>query len=377
MFQLSTQNIHPGCTAGSKEEAIRQLAAALVEAGNVDEGYVSGMLAREQQTSTYLGNGIAIPHGTTETRDLVKKTGVQIFQFPQGVTWGEGQTAYIAIGIAASSDEHLGLLRQLTHVLSDDAVAEQLKSATQAEEIRAILMGETQTAPLLLDNSTLSLNVDAQDLVTLQALNAGKLKQAGAVSLHFVSHVIDAVPCYLGEGVWLNDCVDGNLSSAVALSRPVKSFESDGKPVSLLVTVAAVDDKPLPVVKRLDALLNSKHAAKLTTADASGLLTLLTSDEMPADEALSAEFVIKNEHGLHARPGTVLVNTIKQFDCDVTVTNLDGSGKPANGRSLMKVVALGVKKGHRLRFTAQGENAEKVLNAIGDAIAAGLGEGAQ
>jgi phosphocarrier protein FPr len=62
--------------------------------------------------------------------------------------------------------------------------------------------------------------------------------------------------------------------------------------------------------------------------------------------------VVRNEHGLHARPGTMLVNTIKQFESEITVANLDG--KPANGRSLMKVVALGVKKGHRLRFTAQG-----------------------
>lgn len=59
-----------------------------MQAGNVAEGYVNGMLAREQQTSTFLGNGIAIPHGTTDTRDQVLKTGVQVFQFPEGVTWG-------------------------------------------------------------------------------------------------------------------------------------------------------------------------------------------------------------------------------------------------------------------------------------------------
>lgn len=76
---------------------------------------------------------------------------------------------------------------------------------------------------------------------------------------------------------------------------------------------------------------------------------------------LTAEFVVRNEHGLHARPGTVLVSVIKQFDSAITVTNLDGSGKPANGRGLMKVVALGVKKGHKLRFTAEGNDAEQAL----------------
>lgn len=137
---------------------------------------------REQQTSTFLGNGIAIPHGTTDTRDQVLKTGVQVFQFPEGVTWGDGQVAYVAIGIAASSDEHLGLLRQLTHVLSDDSVAEQLKSATTAEELRALLMGEKQSEQLKLDNEMLTLDIVASDLLTLQALNAARLKEAGQLT---------------------------------------------------------------------------------------------------------------------------------------------------------------------------------------------------
>ena len=335
MFQLSVQDIHPGQQAANKEEAIRQIAGALVSAGNVADGYVNGMLAREQQTSTFLGNGIAIPHGTTDTRDQVLKTGVQVYQFPQGVTWGEGQTAYVAIGIAASSDEHLGLLRQLTHVLSDDSVAEQLRTVTTAEELRALLMGEKQSEALKLDNETLSLDVVANDLLTLQALNAARLKEAGAVNADFVSRTINDAPLNLGQGIWLNDCAEGNLRSAVAVSRAANAFTADGQPVALL-----------------------------------------TSDDAIAEDVLSAEFVVRNEHGLHARPGTMLVNTIKQFSSDVTVTNLDGSGKPANGRSLMKVVALGVKKGHRLRFTAQGEDAQQALDAIGEAIAAGLGEGA-
>ncbi|EOW6702382.1 fused PTS fructose transporter subunit IIA/HPr protein [Cronobacter malonaticus] len=376
MFQLSVQDIHPGAHAGDKEAAIRQVADALVKAGNVSAGYVDGMLAREQQTSTFLGNGIAIPHGTTDTRDQVLKTGVQVFQFPQGVAWGDDQVAYVAIGIAASSDEHLGLLRQLTHVLSDDAIAEQLKTATTAEDLRALLMGEKQSAGMKLDNDTLTLDVTATSLVTLQALNAGRLSEAGAVDAEFVSHVINAKPLNLGQGIWLADSVQGNLASAVAVSRPAQPFTQDGENVGLLLTVAVADDQPLQVLGRVSELLIANKADRLLNADAATLLTLLTSDDAPGEDVLSAEFTVRNEHGLHARPGTVLVNTIKQFNSDVTVTNLDGTGKPANGRSLMKVVALGVKKGHRLRFTAQGDDAQAALDAIGEAINAGLGEGA-
>ncbi|EOI5726814.1 fused PTS fructose transporter subunit IIA/HPr protein [Cronobacter malonaticus] len=376
MFQLSVQDIHAGAHAGDKEAAIRQVADALVKAGNVSAGYVDGMLAREQQTSTFLGNGIAIPHGTTDTRDQVLKTGVQVFQFPQGVAWGDDQVAYVAIGIAASSDEHLGLLRQLTHVLSDDAIAEQLKTATTAEELRALLMGEKQSAGMKLDNDTITLDVTATSLVTLQALNAGRLSEAGAVDAEFVSHVINAKPLNLGQGIWLADSAQGNLASAVAVSRPAQPFTQDGENVGLLLTVAVADDQPLQVLGRVSELLMANKADRLLNADAATLLTLLTSDDAPGEDVLSAEFTVRNEHGLHARPGTVLVNTIKQFTSDITVTNLDGTGKPANGRSLMKVVALGVKKGHRLRFTAQGDDAQAALDAIGEAINAGLGEGA-
>ena len=376
MFQLTVQDIHPGQQAVNKEEAIRQVAAALVSAGNVADGYVAGMLAREQQTSTFLGNGIAIPHGTTDTRDQVLKTGVQVYQFPQGVTWGEGQTAYVAIGIAASSDEHLGLLRQLTHVLSDDAVAEQLKTATTAEELRALLMGEKLSEALKLDNDMLSLDVAASDLVTLQALNAARLKEAAAVDANFVARVINEQPLNLGQGIWLSDSAEGNLRSAIAVSRAATPFSVGEAQAAALITVAMADTQPTAVLNRLVNLLLDNKAERLLKADAATLLALLTSDDAAAEDVLSDEFVIRNEHGLHARPGTMLVNTIKQFTSEITVTNLDGSGKPANGRSLMKVVALGVKKGHRLRFTAQGDDARQALDAIGEAIASGLGEGA-
>lgn len=141
----------------------------------------------------------------------------------------------------------------------------------------------------------------------------------------------------------------------------------------MLVTVAMNDEQPVSVLKRLGDLLLNNKAEKLLNADAATVLALLTSDDALTDDLLTAEFVVRNEHGLHARPCTMLVNTIKQFESEITVANLDGTGKPANGRSLMKVVALGVKKGHRLRFTAQGADAEQALKAIGDAIAAGLG----
>lgn len=376
MFQLSQQDIHLGATASSKQEAIKQVAAALTQAGCVAAAYVDGMLQRELQTSTYLGNGIAIPHGTTDTRDLVLNTGVQVFQFPQGISWGDDQIAYVVIGIAASSDEHLTLLRQLTHVLSDDSVADQMAKTDSAEELRSLLMGEKKTAEFRFDTSLIALDVASDSLITLQALNAGRLQQIGAVDTTFVSDAVSRKPLNLGQGIWLSDSTSGNLYSAATVSRPVNAFEQDGEKVALLLTVSVADDQPLAVLNYLSDLLLAHKAERLLNGDAASVLALLTSEVVEESQSLSVEYVVRNEHGLHARPGTILVNVIKQFSSEITVTNLDGSGKPANGRSLMKVVALGVKKGDRLRFTAAGDDAELALKSIGEVISQGLGEGA-
>ncbi len=177
------------------------------------------MLAREQQTSTYLGNGIAIPHGTTDTRDQVLKNRRKSVPVPAGASCGAKDRLRMLLSVLPPVLMNTGLLRQLTHVLSDDSVAEQLQSATTAEELRALLMGEKQSASLKLDIETLTLDVVASDLVTLQALNAARLKEAGAVDAAYVTRAINEQPLNLGQGIWLNDSAEGNLLSAVAVSR--------------------------------------------------------------------------------------------------------------------------------------------------------------
>ena len=114
MLELANEQIAMGQKAADKAEALRLLADRLVADGLVADGYLQGLQAREAQGSTFLGQGIAIPHGTPQTRDLVYATGVRLLQFPEGVDWGDGQMVYLAIGIAARSDEHLRLLQLLT-----------------------------------------------------------------------------------------------------------------------------------------------------------------------------------------------------------------------------------------------------------------------
>ena len=375
MLELSESNIHLNANAADKQQAIEMAAFALVQADNVENGYLQGMLAREQQTSTFLGNGIAIPHGTLDTRSMVKKTGVQVFQFPQGIQWGEGNIAYVVIGIAARSDEHLSLLRQLTHVLSDEDTAAKLAKITDVAEFRAILMGET-IEPFEIPAANISLDVDTQSLLTLVAINAGQLQVQSAVENRFISEVINNAALPLGKGLWVTDSVIGNVKNALAFSRAKTIFSHNGKAVKGVITVAAVNDQINPTLVRL---LDDDVQTTLLNGNSTEILTALLGSSSDAETqsiegAVVGTFTIRNEHGLHARPSANLVNEVKKFTSKITVQNLTRESEVVSAKSLMKIVALGVTQGHRLRFVAEGEDAKQAIEALGKAIADGLGE---
>lgn len=379
MFNLSIHDIHLAATADNKESAIKHVANALSQAGYVKEGYVQGMLNRENQAPTFLGNGIAIPHGTTDTRDQVIKTGVAIFQFPHGIDWGDGQTAYIVIGIAAQSNEHLALLRQLTHVISDENLANAMKNADSAELLRSLLMGEHSIQPLKFDGSMTTLDANVKSLNALQALNVVRLQDEQQVSAEFIVHVLTHTPHYLGQGVWLSDSPTGNQHSAIALATPKEPLTHQDFPVKLLITLSFADDQPALFLANINQCLKHQQIdALLQLSDANALVSLLLVEENQKtsndSEGITEQFVVLNPHGLHTRPSTMLVSTIKQFDSTITVANLDGSQTPVNGRSLMKILSLGAKRGHRLQVHAEGADAVQAIAIIGKAINEGLGE---
>ncbi|WP_114934604.1 fused PTS fructose transporter subunit IIA/HPr protein [Haemophilus influenzae] len=375
MLELSESNIHLNANAIDKQQAIEMAASALVQAGNVENGYLQGMLARELQTSTFLGNGIAIPHGTLDTRSMVKKTGVQVFQFPQGIEWGEGNIAYVVIGIAARSDEHLSLLRQLTHVLSDEDTAAKLAKITDVAEFRAILMGET-IEPFEIPAANISLDVNTQSLLTLVAINAGQLQVQSAVENRFISEVINNAALPLGKGLWVTDSVVGNVKNALAFSRAKTIFSHNGKAVKGVITVSAVGDQINPTLARL---LDDDVQTTLLNGNSTEILTALLGsssdvETQSVEGAVVGTFTIRNEHGLHARPSANLVNEVKKFTSKITMQNLTRESEVVSAKSLMKIVALGVTQGHRLRFVAEGEDAKQAIESLGKAIANGLGE---
>lgn len=131
---LTPERILTGLSAEPMEDAVRRAGHLLEAAGCVKEGYAEAMLERERITSTYMGAGLALPHGTAAAKDSVLRSGICVLQYPEGIDYA-GETAYLIIGIAGVGDAHLDILARLSSILEDEAVLERLSHEAKAEEI--------------------------------------------------------------------------------------------------------------------------------------------------------------------------------------------------------------------------------------------------
>ncbi|WP_354623188.1 HPr family phosphocarrier protein [Psychromonas sp. MME2] len=211
----------------------------------------------------------------------------------------------------------------------------------------------------------------ATDILQLTAVVAGLIKNQDAVENDFIAALINKEATYLGQGLWLTSSNQGIKKSALALVTVATPFTYQDKPVKGLLSIASNNKLHLNNLEILITLLQTEKIESLFSASATEIISLLTQQQ---PTGMQQVFTIKNPHGLHARPGAMLVHTAKQFTSQIQMINLNGSGKSVNAKSLMKVMTLGVQVGHQLQFSAEGEDAAQALEAIGKAIAQGLGE---
>jgi PTS system mannitol-specific IIC component len=131
---LVSEGIKTGLASVGKEDAIKAAGRLLNELGYVDEEYIPTMVKRDQVASVYMGLGIAIPHGTTDAKNKVKKSGIVVLQYPDGVDF-DGEKAQLVIGIAGVGDEHLAILGRITECLDDEQLLETLKTTDNVDVI--------------------------------------------------------------------------------------------------------------------------------------------------------------------------------------------------------------------------------------------------
>lgn len=132
---LAKENIELNVSLTDMEEVIRYTGRILVDNGYVKETYIDKMLEREELTSTYIGNQVAIPHGTENSKGDVKSTGISLITIPEGVDFGGGNIAKVIIGIAGKGEEHLEILSNIAIVCSEEENVQKIAEATTKEEI--------------------------------------------------------------------------------------------------------------------------------------------------------------------------------------------------------------------------------------------------
>jgi len=141
VFELTAENIHLGLKAENKEQAIQFAGEQLVKLGYAEPAYIEGMFEREKLVTTYLGESIAVPHGTIEAKESVIKTGIVVCQYSEGVLFGddEDDIAKLVIGIAAKNDEHISVITTITNALDDEEAIETLINSKDVQKVLSIL----------------------------------------------------------------------------------------------------------------------------------------------------------------------------------------------------------------------------------------------
>lgn len=135
---LEPSAVRLGLVAKDKADALRQCGAVLVEIGAASPPYTDALFEREKSVSTYIGEGVAIPHGTNESREHIERAAIAFLQFPDGVDW-DGNQVQVCIAIASRSEEHVDILQSLATVLMVPESAAALREASSIDDVIALL----------------------------------------------------------------------------------------------------------------------------------------------------------------------------------------------------------------------------------------------
>ena len=137
---LLRENIRVNCKEDTQEQVIRQVGQMLVDSGNEKQSYVDGMVEREKTFSTFMGNGLALPHGVEAAKKEIKSSGIAVMIFPEGTDW-DGNKVNVVIGIAGVGEEHLDILSVIADKMMDETAAEKLATG-DVDTVYEILGGK-------------------------------------------------------------------------------------------------------------------------------------------------------------------------------------------------------------------------------------------
>ncbi|WP_338563759.1 PTS sugar transporter subunit IIA [Erwinia sp. E_sp_B04_7] len=136
---MTPDNLHMDCRAKNKSDVIAMVGKTFLDKGYVSQECITFLHEREKQVSTFLGNGITLPHLPKTATNIILKTGIEIFQFPDGVIWDRSNVMFITIGVIAREKEHIDVLREVASIFSDEIIANALSIISGKDDFLRIL----------------------------------------------------------------------------------------------------------------------------------------------------------------------------------------------------------------------------------------------
>ncbi|GAK52705.1 phosphoenolpyruvate-protein phosphotransferase [Candidatus Moduliflexus flocculans] len=252
MMTLDLDNIKIGSTAANKADAIREAANLLIQTHHIKPGYMNSMMEREKVANTFLGNGIAIPHGLPKDRDDILRTGIAVVQIPKGVEWNAGEIVHLVVGIAARSDEHIEVLSNLTTLLGDESLIQRLSVTSDPNDIIASLTQSAGTKPATpqLADFAMAIEVVIQGKLGLHARPAATFVE---VAKQFAADVHVRYGEKVANGKSLNSLLQLGVKGGTAIRVMAQGDDAEVALAALKEAVAQglgeEEEKPAEVVE--------------------------------------------------------------------------------------------------------------------------------
>ena len=256
---LEEKNIILNCSPVTPEEAIRACGKRLLESGCIEEGYIQAMLERDKTNTAAVGNAVAIPHGSSESHKFVKKTGLAVISYPDGIDWN-GEKVRLVIGIASKGEEHLEILKRIASIAADPESVDRLVDDANANALYACLNGldaEKVICPLL-EKKNIILNCGPA--TPEEAIKAcGKLLvESGCVSEGYIQGMLErnavssvAVGNHVAVPHGTNASQKFVKRTGLAVMTYPEGIQWEGKIVRLVIGIASENDKHLDILDRI------------------------------------------------------------------------------------------------------------------------------
>lgn len=266
---LEKRNILFHCKSVTPEEAIQACGKLLLESGCIEAGYIQAMLARDKSSSVAVGNHVAIPHSDDAARKFVKKTGLAVITYPDGINWN-GEKVRLVIGIASKHEDHLEILKRVAAIAADTASVDKLVDHADLNTVYACFNGLdlTKVSRPLLEKKNIILNCKSVTPEEAIRICGQRMVESGYVSENYIPSMLER-NAYASVAIGNHIAIPHGTNASqkfikrtgiVVMIYP-QGIQWDDKLVRLVIGIASKDDAHMEILNRIVEIIQTDQDA--------------------------------------------------------------------------------------------------------------------